>query len=274
MEEIAGILAGGGALLVGHAIVVHGHQHLHVANQLDDGEDTDGDHHQLAVGAIHKVAAVPPAEVGGNAPAVTAIVAAAITAIHQPPVQHHRLRHLHTAAGHIAGGHLLTVVGVGDILAVEYPHVPLATVENHLFAEYAHTVEGGAGTAVSAVHLHLHVEEKGQIAGIIAAVKGQRLHVDVGGDDLRLFGADTAGVVHQHLLPLGEEQPHILDAVLVTAAVVHPPRIYADRFFASAVTDIFFRHTHSLLYRIVSVDGVPRRRCFTITVCRGAWTCE
>ena len=68
---------------------------------------------------------------------------------------------------------------------------------------------------MAGIHLDLHLEEEGQVAGIVPAVEGQGLHVYVGGDDLRPTGADARRMVDDHLIPLGEIDAHIFDAVFI-----------------------------------------------------------
>ena len=66
------------------------------------------------------------------------------------------------------------------------------------------------------VHLDLYIEVEGQVAGIIPAVKGQCLNVYVGRDDFRLSGTNTGRVIDDHLIALGEEQPHVFYTVFIT----------------------------------------------------------
>ena len=90
---------------------------------------------------------------------------------------------------------------------------------------------------MAGIHLDLHLEEEGQVAGIVPAVEGQGLHVYVGGDDLRPTGADARRMVDDHLIPLGEIDAHIFDAVFIRAGIVHAAGVHADGFFTAVVMD-------------------------------------
>ena len=216
LENVARIFRVGTAFLRRHTEVINGHQHLHVADELYDGENAERNHDDAAVGAVDEVAAVAVAQFGGDTTAVATFIVATVTAIDEACIQHDGLSDLHTAMRHIAGGHFLTVALVGAVFAVEDPHVTFAAVQNDLFAENADALHGGARHAVTAVHLDLYVKVEGQVAGIIPAVERQRLHVYVGRDDVCFFGADAVRVIDDHLIAFGEKQPHVFYTVFIT----------------------------------------------------------
>ncbi len=216
VEQITGIFACGRAFLVRHTIVVYRHQHLHIANKLYDGKDTKRHHNDATIGTINEVAAVAVTQLRRDAAAVAAVVVATVTTVYEPCIQHNRLGNLHTAVRHVAGRHFLTVALVGAVFAMEHAHVSFTAVENNLFAEDADALHGGARHAVPAVHLDLYVKVEGQITGIIAAVERQCLHVYVGRNNFRLLGANAVCVIDNHLITLGEEQPHVFYTVFIT----------------------------------------------------------
>ena len=78
-EQVTGVVGGGTALLAGQAVVVHRDQHLYVAYQLYDGEDTHGDIDD-ALAVVGEVSTVGRADVFGNVPTATTAAAALVLA--------------------------------------------------------------------------------------------------------------------------------------------------------------------------------------------------
>ncbi len=69
------------------------------------------------------------------------------------------------------------------------------------------------------------------------------------GDDVHLPHPDVGGAIHQGLPRGGEQNPYILDTVLVRAGIVHPLGIDADGFFKvflAAVIGGAFVFSHSI----------------------------
>lgn len=68
-EQLAGVVAGSHALLLRDAEIVGRDQHLHIAHDLDDGEQPDGDVHVVPLRSGIEFPAVSPADALGD-PAV------------------------------------------------------------------------------------------------------------------------------------------------------------------------------------------------------------
>lgn len=147
LEQVAGVVARRAALLGGHAEIVHRHEHLDVAHELYDGEDPDGHEDELAVPSVAEMAAVPFADAVGDVAAAAAAVAlaAAVARVHHTGGQDDGVGDLDAAARHVAGGHFLLVVLVGDELAAEDLDVAFTAVQDDLFwkTETPHTMVQG-----------------------------------------------------------------------------------------------------------------------------------
>ena len=115
LEELAGVLASAaaaaGAVLVGHAVVEHGHEQLAVPLQADDGELPQGYEGPAVVVAHGQLAAEALAHAGGNL-ADVAVAAAALAALHQLGVQDDGVHRLHHGGGQIALLQQLAVHGL------------------------------------------------------------------------------------------------------------------------------------------------------------------
>ena len=234
-EQIAGIVGcRAAALLTRHAVVVNRHQHLHIADELDDGKDTDGDIDDLAVGLVTEVAAVLIADTLRNASAsATAVAVAAVTGLAHACGENDGFCNLNAAAREIAGGHFLRIAAVSTIFAVEYFHTSLAAVQDDLFLEHTDTADGVAGHITSSVDIQLDFKEKGQIAGIIASIERQCFHVDVCCDDLSFSGAYGNGMIDDHLIPLCKVYAQVFQTILVRAGIVDSAGINANRLFTA-----------------------------------------
>lgn len=223
MEQVAGVVGGRAAFLGGHAVIVHRHQHLHVADELHNGEDTDGNVNNTAVGIVAEVAVVAAGYALRDAAASTAAVASAaavdlagiLAGIGNAGIQDDRLGDLYVAAGQVAGRHRLWVAAVGAEFAAEDFDAALAAAENNFFLENGDAADGVAGRVTSGEYVNLYLKEEGQVAGVIAFVERQGLHVDVGRDDFDLAGANTDRMINQHLILFREIHPQIFKAVLV-----------------------------------------------------------
>lgn len=90
-EQLAGVVAGRDAFLFRHAEIVSGDQHLHIAHDLDDGEQPDGDVHVVPLRSGIELPAVSPADALGD-PAVG--LAAAQRSVAQLCRQRNRFRDL------------------------------------------------------------------------------------------------------------------------------------------------------------------------------------
>ena len=99
---------------------------------------------------------------------------------------------------------------------------------------------------MTGIDLELDLEEEGQVAGIVPAVERQGFDVDVGGDDLRFFGADTDRVIDDHLIPLGKVNLQVLQTVFVGAGIVNASGVDAYGFLAAGIMDVLvIRHKKS-----------------------------
>lgn len=210
-EQLAGIIRGGDALLAGDAEIVGGDEHLHVAHNLHDGEQPDGDIHRAGLRTGFKLAAKPPANAVGN-PA--AGVAAAAAAVAQPRGQGNRLCHLHRRLGQNAG-HVLGIQILQFAIGAEHFDIALTAIQNHLFVENRDAVDGDGAARRGAEYIQAYVEEERHIHRIEALVKRHRLQIQIDRDDLRAAHTDIHRILHQ-TLPLPREiHPQVLQAVFI-----------------------------------------------------------
>ena len=217
---------------------------MHVAHHLHDDEQPNGDVHRVLLGAAVEVAAVALADALGDA----AIgLAAAGGMLAQPGGEGHRLGHLHRGFGQHPG--VLGLDVVHGAAGGEQLHVALAAVEDHLLVEDGHAVDGHRAGGRPPEQIQADIEEEGHVHGVKALVEGDGLQVDVHGDDVHLPHPDVGGAIHQGLPRGGEQNPYILDTVLVRAGIVHPLGIDADSFFKvflAAVIGGAFVFSHSI----------------------------
>lgn len=242
-EQFARVVGRRAALLVRQTVVVNGDEHLHVAHQLHNGENTDCDIDETLT-IFSEVSAVGRADVFGDiAAAATAASASNVTFFGDAAAQDDGLCNLYAAARHIACGHFLPIVLFGTEFTAEHLDATFAAVENYLFVKHSHAVDGGTRNPVTGEHFQLNAEEEGQVAGIIAAVERQGFYVNIGGENTHLFGTDTYSVVNDHLIALGEIHPHILKTIFVTAAVINTAGINTYCLFTLVVIHVLvFRH--------------------------------
>ena len=95
-EDLAGVLlaVAAGALLLGHAVVVHRHEQLGVPLQPDDGELAQSDIDPLALTAAAQLAVEAAADAGRNVGQL-AVAVMALAYIHQLHVQDDGVHDLH-----------------------------------------------------------------------------------------------------------------------------------------------------------------------------------
>ena len=217
LEELAGVLAGAaaaaGAVLVGHAVVEHGHEQLAVPLQADDGELPQGDKGAAVVVAHGQLTAEALAHAGGNL-ADVAVAAAVLAALHQLGVQDDGVHGLHHGHGHVALLQHLAVQGVDAHLGGEDLGVALAAEEDGPLVKDAQALYlhwTGAG----AVGVEGHAVEKPHIHRVEAPVEGNGFHVDVRIEQLRLAALHRLGAVEYVLSAGGGVEAKVLDAVLI-----------------------------------------------------------
>lgn len=143
----------------------------------------------------------------------------AVTFFRQPCRQNDGFCDLYRATRHVACRHFLTVVVVGAEFAGEYLNATLAAEQDHFLLEDGYTVNGAATGAVTTIHLKGDAEIECQVAGIISAVERERFHVNVRGENARLFSADTDGVIDYHLIALGKEHAQVFQAIFIIAVI-------------------------------------------------------
>ena len=96
-EDLAGVLlavGAAGALLLGHAVVIHRHEQLGVPLQTDDGELAQGDIDPAALAAAAQIAVEAAADAGGHVGQL-AVAGAALAHVHQLHVEHDGVHHLY-----------------------------------------------------------------------------------------------------------------------------------------------------------------------------------
>ena len=206
------------AVLIRHAVVEHRHQQLAVPLQADNGELAQGDKGAAVVVAHGQLAAEALAHAAGDL-ADVAVAAAVLAALHQLRVQHDGIDCLHHRHRHVALLQHLAVQAVNAQLGGEDLGVALAAEEDDPLVEHAqalHLYRTGAG----AVGVEGDAVEKAHIHRVEPPVEDHRLHVDVSIQQLRLAALDRLGPVEDILTGRGGIEAEILDAVLITAAVV------------------------------------------------------
>ena len=221
LEQLAGILAGAaaaGAVLVGHAVVVHGDQQLGIPLQTDDGELAQRDEGAAVLVAHGQLAAEALAYAGGNLTHV-AVAAAVLAALHQLGVQDDGINSLYNGGGQIALLQQLPVHAVYPHLGGENLGVALAAEEDDPLVKDAQALylhRTGAG----AVRVQGHAVEKAHIHCIEAAVEHHRLYVNVRIEQLRLAALYGLGAA-EYILPRHRRvEAQIFNAVLIERSCV------------------------------------------------------
>ena len=183
--------------------------------QTDGGELADG--HIEALGFPGHDQRLPEAlgDAGGNVRQLR-FPAVALADLPDFGRQDHRVQRLQNGLGHISALEQVSSghgVGAGKDLGAA-----VASVEDHPFGKDGDTGDGGgAGAAQNSVADDPVVE--GQIDGVEACLVVQRLHADVGEQQLGTAGLDIGGIVQSGLRLLRQIDPQILHTVLIQTTV-------------------------------------------------------
>ena len=94
----------------------------------------------------------------------------------------------------------------------------MTSVEDHPFGKDGDAGDGG-GTGAAQNGIADDPVVEGQIDGVEACLVVQRLHTDVGEQQLSAAGLDIGGIVQSRLGLLGQIDPQVLHAVLIQAAI-------------------------------------------------------
>ena len=216
-EQIAGALvggaAGGGAVLGGDAVAEAGDPQLGIPLETNDGELAQGDIEPAALTGEHQFAVEAAADEGGKIQA-DVVVAVAVAHIDDFAGQNHGIHHFHHGLGGAAAHELLAVKSVGYDLAAEDLGAAFAAAEDNPLGEDGQAADGaGPGAADDGVHQDTIV-----VSNIDGIVTGVELHgLDVNGDvqEFCTAGLDSGGLLQHGLGIMGQEDPQILDAILV-----------------------------------------------------------
>ena len=228
-EQSAGVLAAvaAGALLVGHTVVVDGHQQLGVPLQPDDGELAQGHIDPSAVVPAGQLPAEAVAHEGGDFTQVAVAVPLA-AAVHDAGVQHDGVHGLHHGDGRVGPLHHLGIRLSGPHLGGEDLGVPLAAEQDGPLVKDAQALHRHRHRAAE-IGLERHMVEEAHIHGVEAPVEADRLHIHIDVQQLGAAALHGQGAVDDvHTLQLGVK-PQVLDAVLIAAGIKNLPGMDANR---------------------------------------------
>ena len=218
LEHFAGIIAAAaGAAVAGfvrQAVVVYRHEQLAVPLQADDGKLTQGDKDPAVVISRRQVTAEALAHTGGDLTQVT-VAAAAVAAIYQLGAQDDGIHCLHNGNGHITLLDKLLIQGVQPHPGGEYLGGAFAAEEDYALVKDAQALHFH-GSGAGAKGADGHTVEETHIHGVAATVKGYRLHIDVGIQQLGLAAFDGLGTVEDFLAGLGGIEAQILNTIFIT----------------------------------------------------------
>ena len=161
--------------------------------------------------------------------------------VRQTRPQQHRIGHLHATFRHTL---LRLRLAVGAQIGLEFTaegaDVALAAVQNDFFRCGGDAAHRRSRLAAIGAKFHRHLKAIGQIAGIVPAIEGQSLHIDVDGHRIDLPHPCAGRGVDQLLVPLVEIHAQVLKAILIRTAVKHAPGVDADGILTNTVS--FFCH--------------------------------
>ena len=226
-ENLTGVIlaAAAGALLVGHAVIIHRHQKLSLALQANDGELTQGDIDPLAFAAEAQVAAEAGADAGRDLGEL-AVTGTALADVHQLHIEHDGIYGLHNSGRQVALADVLLVQRLKGGFRAENLGVTLAAEENDALVKNGKAADlhrtGGAHKGIRG-----YAVEIADVYSIEAAVKADWFHIDVHVQQLRGSGLDADGAVNGALRALRGVEAKIFDTVLITAAIINLFRVYA-----------------------------------------------
>ena len=141
LKHVTGVFGVRAALLGGHTEIINRHQHLHITDELNDGEYPQRHEYHLFGVVVHETAAETLAYAYRNTASTAIALATAVAFFHQPCRQNNRFCHLYRAARHIASRHFLTVTVIGAELACKYFDIALTTKKNDLLLENCNAID-------------------------------------------------------------------------------------------------------------------------------------
>lgn len=215
-KQLAGVLltavAAAVTVLLGHAVVVSGHEQLGIPLQSDNGELAQGDKQAVHIAAGDQLLGEAGAHSRGNLAAV--VVMMALAYLHQLHSQDDGVHRLHHSGGSGGGGQALDITaavlpGGGKHLGASF-----AAKEDHPLVKHGQTGDlhrpggshkGVGGDAVEVPHIH----------GVESPVEGDRLHIDVRVQQLGAASLYRHCSVDDLLAAPGGVDPQVLDTVLI-----------------------------------------------------------
>ena len=223
-EHFAGVFGAAGvvaAFLGGHGVFHHRHHQLGVPFQTDDGKLAQGHEQTAAITVNHQLLLEELADAVGD---LGGVLAVAVADLLDPGAEHHGIQYLHHSGGTVGAGQGQTVGAAQTGVAAENVGVAVLAAEDGPFGEHGHTVQccrpGGSYGGIGQDSV-----EEGHVDAVMVPVKGHRLHINVGVDQIGAADPGVGGGVQDTLGAFGQIDPQVLDAVLIPTAVGDLPGV-------------------------------------------------
>ena len=216
-EQFAGVfpavVTAAGALLLGHAVVVHGHEQLGVALQPDNGELTQRHIEAVNIAAGHQLLRETGSDRRGDF-RTAALAGAALAHIHQLQVKDDGIHRLYHSSGCSGAGQTLGIRAALGSGGRKDLGAPLAAKEDNALIKDSQAADfhrpGGAHKGISRNTIeipHIHC--------VASPVKAHRFHINVSVQKLGAAGFYRCGAINGLLGSTGWIYPQIFDAVLI-----------------------------------------------------------
>ena len=257
-EDLTGVLlaaltAAAGTLLIRQAVIIGGDEQLGIPLHADDGELSQGDVQAVDVAPQHQLLREAGADGGGDLTA--AVSRAALAHIHQLHTQNDGVHRLHHCGGVAPAGQSLEVQRPAGRLGGEYLRAPLTAEQNDTLVKHRQARDlhrprrphkGIRGDAVEIPNIHR----------IEAPVEADRLHIDVGIQQLRAPRLHRDRPVDHLLTAPGGVDPQVLDTVFILAGIKNLFRVYTHGFPDAALL------AHGAGYDLFRHYGIPPITCW------------
>ncbi len=205
------------ALFLRNAEIVRGNQHLHIAGDLNDRKQAEGDINTAAARVV-KAASVMTADPLRDTAAGIAVRAAILNISGKTD----RLRHLYgclrldTAAGGLRG--------LTGCIGAEGLDVAFAAVQDHFFIKDRNTAYHNRGSRRSRAYVQANVEEERHIDGVKALIERHRLQIEIDRNHVHTAQMRAGGIGNQFTFVRGKVDAQVFQTILITAtdAVSNP----------------------------------------------------
>ena len=236
LEHLAGVVCGGGnTFLFGNGVFGSVNEILRGTFNADDGKEAEGDGKQFFGLCGAESAADTAANVIGKILCGKAGIATALANLHDLGIQNDGVCNLKNCGGEICFRDF-RIGAVAEILmsrAFEDIDVSFTAVKNDFLFndgdafDFLRSAEAGANLRDD---LYVH----GDADLIKAAVEGDAVNIDIGADDLRVFGTHTAATLDQLVSHVGKINGNVFKAIFIAAAIKNSMGVYIYRVTGTA----------------------------------------